>query len=113
MKKFLIDANLPYYFSLWKGDEYIHVKDLNDEWTDEQVWNYSKMNNLIIVTKDSDFSNRILLNEPPPRVIHIKIGNLKLKFLYQALSGAWEEVCLLSDKYKLVNVFEDRIEGIN
>ncbi len=30
MKKYLIDANLPYYFSTWNTEAFIHVKDLND-----------------------------------------------------------------------------------
>jgi len=35
MPKFLIDANLPYYFSIWKSDEFIHVFDINDAMSDE------------------------------------------------------------------------------
>ena len=50
MKKFLIDVNLPYYFSLWNNVEFIHQKDINDEWTDEQIWNYARDNNLTIIT---------------------------------------------------------------
>jgi hypothetical protein len=41
MPKFLIDVNLPYRFSLWKGDDYIHQNDIGDEWTDTQIWNYA------------------------------------------------------------------------
>jgi hypothetical protein len=33
MAKYLIDVNLPYRFSLWKSDDYIHQIDVNDEWT--------------------------------------------------------------------------------
>ena len=29
MAKYLIDVNLPYYFSLWRGPEYVHLKDVN------------------------------------------------------------------------------------
>ncbi len=79
MHQYLIDVNLPYYFSLWKGKEYIHLKDINQEWPDEKVWNYALKNNLTIVTKDSDFSKRIILKEPPPKVIHIKLGNMRQK----------------------------------
>jgi predicted nuclease of predicted toxin-antitoxin system len=50
MKKYLIDVNLPYYFSLWNTDQYIHQKDINDEWTDDKIWDYSKENNLTIIT---------------------------------------------------------------
>jgi len=38
MAKYLIDANLPYYFNLWNNPDFIHVKDLNDSWTDEKIW---------------------------------------------------------------------------
>lgn len=113
LKKYLIDVNLPYYFSLWKGEEFIHLKDINETQTDSQVWDYSKTNNLTIITKDSDFSNRILLSEPPPKVIHIKFGNLKMKRFFDVLSLAWEPIKNTSEKYKLVNVFADRVEGIN
>ena len=76
MKKFLIDVNLPYYFSLWKGTDYIHQRDIDAKMKDSEIWQYAKDNNLTIITKDSDFSERIILNSPPPKVIHIKFGNL-------------------------------------
>ncbi len=65
MPAYLIDANLPYYFSFWRTDEYVHRKDIDDEWSDRQVWSYAKENNPTIITKDTDFSNRTLLKEPP------------------------------------------------
>ena len=113
MVKYLIDANLPYYFSLWANDEYIHVKDINDEWSDSQIWQYAKERNLTIVTKDVDFSDRMLLNEPPPRVIHIKLGNMKMKAFHALISSIWEEVCELSKHCKLVRLFEKRVDGID
>ncbi len=70
MTRFLIDVNLPYYFSIWRGPDYVHVRDLDDEWTDSQVWKHAKQADLTIVTKDTDFSDRVLLSTPPPRVIH-------------------------------------------
>jgi predicted nuclease of predicted toxin-antitoxin system len=58
MTRYLIDENLPYYFSLWNNKMFIHVNDLPSVKTDNEIWEYAKENNLIIVTKDSDFSNR-------------------------------------------------------
>lgn len=112
MVKYLIDANLPYYFSLWAGEEYIHVKDIDDQWTDTQIWEYAKEHHLTIVTKDTDFSVRMILSEPPPRVIHIKLGNMKMRTFHTILSKVWTEVCELSTQYKLVRVFEQRLDGI-
>jgi predicted nuclease of predicted toxin-antitoxin system len=54
VKKYLLDVNLPRYFSLWASDEYQHVVDINDELTDSEIWRYAKQQNLIIVSKDAD-----------------------------------------------------------
>jgi len=113
MAKYLIDANLPYYFSIWSSKDYLHVFDLNDEWSDEEIWEYAKANNLTIITKDSDFSDKILFADPPPRVIHVKISNMKMKEFHQFISSIWDEACNLSGVYKIIRIFRDRIEGIN
>ena len=113
MPKYLIDVNLPRYFSLWSGTEFEHVANIDDELKDSQIWVYAKKHNLTIVTKDADFSELSLLNDPPPRVIHIKFGNMKMREFHQNLSRIWTEICSVSDEYKLVQVYQDRIEGID
>lgn len=112
MPSFLIDANLPYYFSLWNTSEFIHQKDINDQWSDEQIWNYAQENNLTIISKDSDFSNKIMMNSPPPKVIHIRLGNMKMNTFFEIISKVWDDVIEINTEHKLVNVFIDRIEGI-
>ena len=112
MNKYLIDVNLPRYFSLWASDEYEHIVNINDEMKDSEIWDYAKQNNLIIVTKDADFSDRILLSDPPPRIIHIRTGNMKMRDFHKYLSELWEQIASLSESYKLVQVYNDRIEGI-
>jgi len=112
MNKYIIDANLPYYFSLWKDEKYEHVIDIDPNMKDSEIWSYAKENNLTIVTKDADFSDRIMLNNPPPRVIHIKLGNMKMKAFHDAIDTIWSEVLMMSREYKLVRVFKDKIEGI-
>lgn len=112
MAAYLIDVNLPYYFSPWQGDEYLHLRDLGDDWTDSRVWDYAKRLSLTIVSKDTDFSDRILLSDPPPRVIHVRIGNLRMRDFHQSIAGRWESICELSRLNKLVQVFPDRIEAV-
>ncbi len=112
MPRYLIDANLPYYFSIWHGPDYVHVRDLNEEWTDSQLWAYAKGHGLTIVSKDADFSDRVLLSGPPPRVIHVKLGNMRMNAFHQAISKVWAEVCELSRRYRLVRIFLDRVEGV-
>ncbi len=112
MAGFLIDANLPYRFSLWRGPEYRHVFDLDDTWSDLQIWEYAKREELTIVTKDTDFSALAMLSEPPPRVIHLRIGNMRMRELQALLRRIWPEVCALSPSHRLLLVFADRIEGV-
>ena len=113
MHKFLIDVNLPYHFSLWKSDDIIHQMEIGDEWTDTQIWNYAEQNNLTIVSKDADFSSRVIFHQPPPKVIHIRLGNLKMRDFFVAMNRVWDEVLDLKSDHKLVTVFRDRIEAIN
>lgn len=113
MAKYLIDVNLPRYFSLWLGPDYEFVMDIDDKLQDSQIWQYAKAAHLTIVTKDTDFSELILLNEPPPKVIHIKIGNMKMREFHQKISKIWNEIIKFSDQYKLVSVYNDRIECID
>jgi predicted nuclease of predicted toxin-antitoxin system len=113
MAKYIIDAHLPYYFALWSGAEYVRVLDLDEKWTDTEIWEYAKTNNLTIVTKDADFSDRVLLGQPPPHVIHIKFGNMRMREFHQTIFKVWDEVCKLSEQYRLVRIFKDRVECIN
>lgn len=56
MAKYLVDANLPYHFSLWKGEDFTHVFDIDPRMSDKDIWAYAEVNILVIISKDSDFS---------------------------------------------------------
>jgi predicted nuclease of predicted toxin-antitoxin system len=112
MQKYIIDANLPYYFALWRDNIYEHVIDIDPHMKDSAIWSYAKEHNLTIVTKDADFSDRMLLHNPPPKVIHIKFGNMKMKEFHNTISNIWEDVLKLSNEYKLVSVYANEIEAI-
>jgi len=110
--KFLVDVNLPYRFVLWNSSDYIHQRDIDDEWTDNQIWQYALINNLTIITKDADFSSRIIFHTPPPKVIHIRFGNMKMREFFSTLTSVWKDVIELNSNHKLVNIFRNRIEAI-
>lgn len=113
MPTYLIDVNLPYYFSLWRSEAYIHQIDLQNDAEDYEIWQYAKERGMTIVTKDADFSDRILLSEPPPRVIHMRVGNVSMRDFHRIVGSIWSNVLTLSREYKLVTVFKDKIEAIN
>jgi predicted nuclease of predicted toxin-antitoxin system len=113
MGRFLIGANLAYYFSMWRGPEYLHVHDLDASMPDLVLWQYAQERSVTIVTKDADFTDLILLQDPPPRVIHIKLGNMKLKVFYDTLHPIWKDMIFASENAKLVQVFKNRIVSVN
>ena len=53
-----------------------HVSDLAlQSASDQKIWNYAKINNFSILTKDSDFHHKSSLLGSPPKVIWITSGN--------------------------------------
>lgn len=53
------------------------------------------------------------MKKPPPRVIHVRVGNVNMKRFFQIILLHWPSVVELVKNHKLVNVFVDRIEGID
>jgi len=84
--RFLIDVNLPYRFSLWAAVNFVHARDLGERWSDSQLSAYARERGLIIVSKDADFSDRALVSSPPPKVIHICFGNMKMRDVDELIS---------------------------
>lgn len=112
MSKYLIDVNLPYYFGLWNNSDFLHVKDLDDTWSDDKVWQYARDNNLIILTKDSDFSTRVLYKGTPPKVVHFKFGNLRMNDFHSLITKIWPSIEESIIDNNLLNIYLDRIEII-
>lgn len=79
---------------------------------DESIWNYAKQNDLVIVTKDADFSDRMLLASSPPRVVHLRFGNMRLREFHEHLANVWPQVEVLLQTNKLINVYRNSIEAV-
>lgn len=88
------------------------MHDLGAGWSDTQIWDHAAANGLTIVSKDADFSDRVLVTSGGPSVIHIRVGNLTIEDLHRYLSSIWADVCRASDASRLVQVYRDRIESI-
>lgn len=112
MSRFLIDANLPYRFSLWRGEDYQHAFDLGDDLSDQAIWEYAKHADMVIVTKDADFSDWIMLSDPPPRVVHFRVGNMRLRDFHVFVQQLWPQVCRLIASHKLIIIRTAEIECV-
>lgn len=63
-----------------------HLKDfgLTGE-QDEPIWAFAARHAFAIVSKDSDFVHLALLRGPPPKVIHVRLGNCSTQHITERL----------------------------
>ncbi len=112
MKGYLLDENLPRVAALRTGFPVVHALDLGERPTDSEIWSHARLNDLAIVSKDADFSQRIALGEPPPRVVHLRVGNMRRREFATWLEHVWPRVEAMVTTHKLVNVHRNGIEAI-
>jgi predicted nuclease of predicted toxin-antitoxin system len=86
--------------------------DLDDTWADARIWDHARANDLVIVSKDADFSDRVILAEPPPRVIHVRVGNMKMREFHGFISKVWPQAAALIETHKLVIIHTHTIECV-
>ena len=77
--RLLFDQNLSYKLPLRLSDMYpesIHVRNVGLHMAaDSEVWQYARANGFTIVSKDSDFHVRSIVEGHPPKVVWITRGN--------------------------------------
>jgi predicted nuclease of predicted toxin-antitoxin system len=112
MPEFIVDANLPYRILIWQNELFEHVLNINPLWDDKEIWNHAKKNNLVIITKDKDFRLKQIMQGSPPKIIHIKFGNLKLNEFEQIINVCWPAVEVLIKSHTLINIYLNTIEAI-
>ena len=110
---FLVDVNLPKFFSFFNSNNFIFVSDINLEMTDTEIWNYALEHNFVILTKDTDFLNRVLVSGTSPKVIYFQLGNCSLKELYQYFNANWVRIQSEIENSKLIIAKENHIECIH
>lgn len=106
------DEHLPARVSFQTSLTVVHSRDLGMSLSDTNLWHYALEHDYVIMTKDADFSNRILLADPPPKVVHSRFGNLRLSEFHQHLARNGSRIETLLATHKLVNVYFDRLEAV-
>jgi len=77
--KLLLDENLsrrivPFLQSAFPGSAQVALLGLETV-ADAEIWRYAKENGFVIVSRDSDFHERSLIEGHPPQVVLLKIPN--------------------------------------
>lgn len=78
--KLLLDANISWRSVKVLEQHFVECRHVDSiglrvPATDSQIWEYARINDLIIVTNDEDFLNMTLFKGFPPKVILLKTGN--------------------------------------
>jgi predicted nuclease of predicted toxin-antitoxin system len=113
VRGYLFDENLPQVPFLPTNFPVTHALGLGPRLTDSEIWNHAQQDDLAIVTKDADFSQRMVLTAPPPRVVHLRVGNMRYREFATWLRHAWPQIEALVASHRLVNVYRDRIEAVS
>ena len=90
----------------------IHVSKWADGLKDWALWQRAQQESLVVVTQDADFTERMLAQEPPPWVVHVRTGNMRVADFRVLLDTVWPRVWALLADHKLVVVYRDRIEAV-
>lgn len=113
MKGFLLDENLPSRLTFTPALPVSHALDFGSNPTDSELWQIAASKRLVIVTKDTDFSDRILVSSPPPWIVHLRFGNLRRADFHSFLASVWPRIEALLPENKLICVYSGRIEAFS
>jgi predicted nuclease of predicted toxin-antitoxin system len=101
---FLLDVHLPIslskFLSKQVGCEAIHVNQILQKWhtTDADICKHADENDMMVITKDSDFKNSHFINKTPRKVIRVTLGNISNNDLILLFTKYLPFILPLADK---------------
>lgn len=110
---FLLDANIPPSLKDdISGHEVIHVLSFPDgnSTKDKLISDFSFENNCVLITKDSDFYNSFVISKKPPKLILVKLGNIRLRELRKYFRVNWNLIEYHLQKYSLIVLTQESIQ---
>ena len=94
--KLLLDENLSVRLVSALADLYPEMSHIHEAGlgaaSDEAVWAYARQHGFAIVSKDSDFAERSVLENNPAKVIWIRLGNCSTNDVEHLLRSAFTHV---------------------
>ena len=89
--KFWIDAQLPPTLADWLSEQFmveaIALRDIGlRDADDTEIFEQARLQNAIVITKDSDFVDLVLRLGTPPQILWITCGNASNQHLRELLS---------------------------
>ena len=112
--KFLIDAQLPRRLCKYLqeiGYDALHTLDLpeGNRTTDGYINRFSIQEERIVITKDADFVNSMILQAKPYKLLLISTGNIGNKELLNLIQAHSDTITSLFDEYTFVELNRDAL----
>jgi predicted nuclease of predicted toxin-antitoxin system len=112
VKHLLIDENLPASLAVILPVSCSHATDLGIQPSDHSIWLHARHDDWVILTRDTDFFDRIILHGPPPKVIWVRLGNMRRTALEIHLLQLWPSIISLLESADLVEVHPHALEAV-
>ena len=101
MKPLLLDHNLSPRLiqrlaDLYPASTHVYLLGLHTV-NDRAVWDYAREHGYMVVTKDADYSELLLLYGYPPKIIWIRRGNCATQTIEKLLRENFEAIETLCD----------------
>ncbi|WOE69040.1 DUF5615 family PIN-like protein [Hydrogenimonas thermophila] len=112
--KFLLDAQLPKKLSeffKWKGYDSLHTLDLpnKNRTKDSQINEISIKQKRVVISKDLDFIESLLISNKPYKLIYVSTGNITNKELLELFSKNIENIIELIRQNRLIELTDKNI----
>lgn len=105
--KILLDENISWRIKKYLNldiDKIVHIADISESrLTDDEIWNYAKLNDCIILTHDSDFVDLVTFRGFPPKIIWLRTGNIGKLNLANKIN---------ENMLKIISFYDDKELGI-
>ena len=112
--KFLLDAQLPRKLSLflsYKGYDSLHTLDLphKNRSKDSELNAFSVDDKRVLVSKDMDFVESLLISDKPYKLLYINTGNIRNKELQELFVVNLEKLAEALEENRFVELTNESI----
>jgi predicted nuclease of predicted toxin-antitoxin system len=108
--RFLVDANLPRNLKWFNAPDFTFAADWGDGFPDREIWEYALNNDLIIITRDSDYFYWLMQAEKSPKVIYFKLQQQGRKQLEEYFELNWKQICELIGTCRMIVATTDSLD---
>ncbi len=112
--KFLLDAQLPKklsFFLNYKGHNSLHTLDLpnKNSSSDSELNIISIKEQRVVVSKDMDFVESLLVSDKPYKLLYVNTGNINNKQLQELFSKNLKQIVLYLEDNRLIELTHQNI----